>query len=121
MDDARAREGLEHLQAGVLELIAAARALLDVAEQVVRDPATVAAVTSAVAAAARAVAGPAAPRPTAGDGDGSGSGSGNGNGDGDGSVRGDGTGDRDHDLDGTPRRARDGRDRRATVQRIRVS
>lgn len=38
MGDERAREGLEHLQAAFLELIAAARAFLDVAEDVVRDP-----------------------------------------------------------------------------------
>ena len=31
-------EGLEHLQAAALELIAAARAFLDVAEDVVREP-----------------------------------------------------------------------------------
>jgi hypothetical protein len=35
---ARARDGLEHLQAAALELIAAARAALDVAEEVVNDP-----------------------------------------------------------------------------------
>lgn len=61
MDDARAREGLEHLQAGVLELIAAARALLDVAEDLVRDPGTAAAVTSVVSTVARVVSGAATP------------------------------------------------------------
>jgi hypothetical protein len=60
VDDARAREGLEHLQAGVLELIAAARALLDVAEDLVRDPGTAAAVTTVVSTVARAVSGAAA-------------------------------------------------------------
>jgi hypothetical protein len=35
---ARAREGIEHLQAATRELIAAARAGLDVAEEVVNDP-----------------------------------------------------------------------------------
>ena len=35
---ARAREGLEHLQAAARELIEAARAALDVAEEVVNDP-----------------------------------------------------------------------------------
>jgi hypothetical protein len=35
---ARAREGVEHLQAAARELIAAARAALDVAEEVVNDP-----------------------------------------------------------------------------------
>jgi hypothetical protein len=34
----RAREGVEHLQAAARELIAAARAALDVAEDVVNDP-----------------------------------------------------------------------------------
>lgn len=116
MDDARAREGLEHLQAGALELIAAARALLDVAERVLRDPGTVAAVASALAAAARAVAGGPASRTSA-------AGDGNGTGDGNGSAGAgaDGTGDREHDHDGDRRRAGDGRDRSATVQRIQVS
>jgi hypothetical protein len=35
---ARAREGIEHLQAAARELIEAARAALDVAEEVVNDP-----------------------------------------------------------------------------------
>jgi hypothetical protein len=35
---ARAREGVEHLQSAARELIAAARAALDVAEEVVNDP-----------------------------------------------------------------------------------
>ena len=38
MDDERAGEGVEHLQAAAHELIAAARAFLDVAEDLVRDP-----------------------------------------------------------------------------------
>lgn len=38
MADERAREGVAHLQAAFLELIEAARAFLDVAEEVVRDP-----------------------------------------------------------------------------------
>jgi hypothetical protein len=38
MDDERAGEGVEHLQVAARELIAAARAFLDVAEDVVRDP-----------------------------------------------------------------------------------
>lgn len=38
MNDERAREGIEHLQAAALEMIAAARAFLDVAEDLVRDP-----------------------------------------------------------------------------------
>jgi hypothetical protein len=36
--DARARQGLEHLQAAARELIGAARAVLDVAEEVLDDP-----------------------------------------------------------------------------------
>lgn len=38
----RAREGIEHLQSAARELIAAARAALDVAEDLVDDPDTVA-------------------------------------------------------------------------------
>jgi hypothetical protein len=38
MTDDRAAEGLEHLQRAALEMIAAARAFLDVAEDLVRDP-----------------------------------------------------------------------------------
>lgn len=38
MGDERAAEGVEHLQAAALELIAAARAFLDVAEDLVTDP-----------------------------------------------------------------------------------
>ncbi len=40
MDEKRAKEGLEHLQAAAREMIAATRALLDVAEELVDDPAT---------------------------------------------------------------------------------
>jgi predicted ArsR family transcriptional regulator len=46
----RAREGVEHLQAAARELIHAARAVLDVAEDVVDDPDAVAAVAGAVGA-----------------------------------------------------------------------
>jgi hypothetical protein len=38
MTDDRMAEGVEHLQAAALELIAAARAFLDVAEELVTDP-----------------------------------------------------------------------------------
>lgn len=38
MEDERAGEGVEHLQAAARELIAAARSFLDVAEDLVRDP-----------------------------------------------------------------------------------
>lgn len=44
----RAREGLEHLQAAARELIEAARAVLDVAEDLVNDPETVASVVGTV-------------------------------------------------------------------------
>ena len=39
MNEQRAREGVEHLQAAALEVIASLRAFLDVAESIVRDPA----------------------------------------------------------------------------------
>jgi len=44
VNEERADEGLEHLQTAAEELIAAARAFLDVAEDVVRDPGTASAV-----------------------------------------------------------------------------
>lgn len=64
MDDERALDGLEHLQAAARELIAAAKAMLDVAEALVEDPATAGAVVAAFgsiakAAARAATAGPA--------------------------------------------------------------
>ena len=43
---ARALEGLEHLQIAARELIEAARAMLDVAEELVADPAAVASLVS---------------------------------------------------------------------------
>jgi hypothetical protein len=48
--DGRAAEGLAHLQAAARELIQAARAVLDVAEELLEDPATVASVADAVGA-----------------------------------------------------------------------
>jgi hypothetical protein len=45
----RAREGLEHLQAAARELIQAARAMLDVAEDLVNDPETVSSMAGTVA------------------------------------------------------------------------
>jgi hypothetical protein len=48
--DDRAREGLEHLQAAARELIQAARAMLDVAEDLVNDPEAVASVAGTVGA-----------------------------------------------------------------------
>jgi hypothetical protein len=46
---ARAREGVEHLQAAARELIAAARAALDVAEEVVNDPESIATLAGTLA------------------------------------------------------------------------
>ncbi len=57
---ARAREGVEHLQTAARELIAAARAALDVAEEVVNDPesiATLAGTLASVGEVARRVGG----------------------------------------------------------------
>jgi hypothetical protein len=48
--DERVREGFEHLQTAALELIAAARVLLDLAEDVVRDPTDLIARANAAAA-----------------------------------------------------------------------
>jgi hypothetical protein len=66
MTDERAAEGLEHLQAAALELIAAARAFLDVAEDVVREPGVAATIVHAAAGLGRVVLGgsePSAPEP----------------------------------------------------------
>lgn len=52
----RTRDGLDHLQAAALEAIAAARAFLDVAEELVREPGAVADALRAVAGAAAASA-----------------------------------------------------------------
>jgi hypothetical protein len=57
MNDERAAEGLEHLQAAALELIAAARAFLDVAEDVVREPGVAATIVHAAAGIGRVVLG----------------------------------------------------------------
>ena len=46
----RARDGIQHLQAAARELIHAARALLDVAEDLVDDPAAIATVAGALGA-----------------------------------------------------------------------
>jgi hypothetical protein len=48
--DDRARDGLEHLQAAARELIQAARAMLDVAEDLVNDPEAVASLAGTVGA-----------------------------------------------------------------------
>lgn len=55
MNDERAAEGLEHLQAAALELLAAARAFLDVAEDLVRDPGAAATVVQSAATLGRSV------------------------------------------------------------------
>lgn len=70
MSEERVKEGLEHLQKAALELIAAARALLDAAEEAVKDPAEVLAVVNHLAATGRAArAGRPAPDPEGGEGD----------------------------------------------------
>jgi hypothetical protein len=55
--EVRAAEGLEHLQSAALELIAAARAFLDVAEDVVREPGVAATIVHAAAGLGRVVLG----------------------------------------------------------------
>jgi hypothetical protein len=46
----RARDGIQHLQAAAREMIHAARALLDVAEDLIDDPAAVATLVGALGA-----------------------------------------------------------------------
>lgn len=58
MNEERARQGVEHLQAAAIEVISAVRAFLDVAEGIVRDPAAAAAMATTVVDAARTVAAP---------------------------------------------------------------
>lgn len=58
MNDERAREGFEHLQTAALELIAAARAFLDVAEDMVKEPGELLALAETVAH----LVGPSRPR-----------------------------------------------------------
>lgn len=53
MSDEKASEGVEHLQAAALEMISAARAFLDVAEEVVTDKAKVAAMVGAMGSVAQ--------------------------------------------------------------------
>jgi hypothetical protein len=55
MTDERATRGVEHLQAAAMEMIAAARAFLDVVEDVVADREKMADVVSAVGTVARDV------------------------------------------------------------------
>jgi NADPH-dependent curcumin reductase CurA len=54
--DDRASDGLAHLQAAAREAIAAARAFLDVAEDLVGDPAAVSAIADAVGSVVRTAA-----------------------------------------------------------------
>ena len=54
--DDRAQEGLSHLQAAAREAIAAARAFLDVADELVTDPAAVSAVVDALGSVGRGAA-----------------------------------------------------------------
>ena len=61
MTDERAAEGVEHLQRAALEMIAAAKAFLDVAEDLVRDPAAASTVVQTAAALGRMVLQGAAP------------------------------------------------------------
>jgi predicted NBD/HSP70 family sugar kinase len=68
----RARQGVEHLQAAAREMIEAARAALDVAEELVNDPEAVASLAGMVATVgdlARRVAGAGAADAAPGDGD----------------------------------------------------
>ena len=52
-----ARAGLEHLQAAALEMIAAARSMLDAVEELLDDPRAAASVTSAFATVGRVIEG----------------------------------------------------------------
>ncbi|HUF32721.1 MAG TPA: hypothetical protein VMN58_05890 [Acidimicrobiales bacterium] len=64
IDDERTREGLDHLQAAALEAIAATRAFLDVAEELVREPGAVGEIVRTVQAmAATTLRRPDAPPP----------------------------------------------------------
>jgi hypothetical protein len=50
----KAKEALEHMQQAALQMIAAARAVLDIAEEMVKDPAPLLAAAAATAEAAAA-------------------------------------------------------------------
>ena len=52
-----ARAGLEHLQAAALEMIAAARSMLDAVEELLDDPRAAASVTNAFATVGRVIEG----------------------------------------------------------------
>lgn len=49
MSDGSVREAVGHLQGAALELVAAARAVLDLAEEMIRDPAELLALATAAA------------------------------------------------------------------------
>ena len=57
MSEHEVKTGLDHLQSAALELIAAARSFLDVAEELVKEPEATAAVVKAAAGVAAAVLG----------------------------------------------------------------
>jgi hypothetical protein len=63
MKDERAAEAVAHLQRAALELIEAARAVLDVAEDLVKDPAQLVAMAATVGETATAVAHAVSPEP----------------------------------------------------------
>lgn len=67
MDDERRAEGVDHLQAAALEMIEAARAFLDVAEEVVSDRDRVVEAFTVVTDVARAAAKGATDRPAGDD------------------------------------------------------
>lgn len=56
MNEQRAAEGVDHLQVAAKEMISAARAFLDVLEDLVKDPDVVASVVSAVGSVAQGAA-----------------------------------------------------------------
>ncbi|HUP85245.1 MAG TPA: hypothetical protein VM143_06220 [Acidimicrobiales bacterium] len=66
MNDDRAKQGVEHLQAAAIEMIGAFRAFLDLAEDVVRDPSAVTAFAASLVETARAAAPSASPSAAAG-------------------------------------------------------
>jgi hypothetical protein len=61
VNEDKAREAVEHLQQAALEAIAAARALLDLAEDLVREPAAASALVGVVAQVLAAAARPEPP------------------------------------------------------------
>jgi hypothetical protein len=62
VNEERSRDVFEHLQAAALEMIAAARAALDVAEELVKDPPSAAGALGGMAEAGRRGARPDSPR-----------------------------------------------------------